>query len=335
MTRLAQVSVVIPTFNRQQRLHRVLTGLAQQTIDVEMLEVIVVSDGSTDGTDAYFESRRTPLPVDFVRQANQGPAAARNHGVVRATADLVLFIDDDVMPDARLVEEHLAVHARNPRAAVIGPMIEPLDATLSCWARWEQAMLEKQYRAMAEGKWLPSPRQFYTGNASIRRLDVLEAGGFDTEFTRAEDVELAYRLADLGVSFHFNAAAIGYHYVEREYASWRNVAYMYGRNDVRFGRDLGQPWLLEAIKDEFSYHHPFVRGLTHLQRAAPRVGLGVEHALGVIGRGSDRIGARRLSRYALSGVFNTEYYRGIDDELREGPQATRPRPALQRSSVDD
>jgi cellulose synthase/poly-beta-1,6-N-acetylglucosamine synthase-like glycosyltransferase len=47
MTRQAQVSVVIPTFNRQQRLHRVLTGLAQQTIDVEMLEVIVVSDGST------------------------------------------------------------------------------------------------------------------------------------------------------------------------------------------------------------------------------------------------------------------------------------------------
>ena len=112
MTRLAQVSVVIPTFNRQQRLHRVLTGLAQQTIDVEMLEVIVVSDGSTDGTDAYFESRRTPLPVDFVRQANQGPAAARNHGVVRATGDLVLFIDDDVMPDARLVEEQ-------PRASMV------------------------------------------------------------------------------------------------------------------------------------------------------------------------------------------------------------------------
>ncbi len=190
-----RVSVVIPTFNRRQRLHRVLAGLAAQTFDGDV-ETVVVSDGSTDGTDAYLASGATPLPVVSATQENQGPAVARNHGVELATGDLVVFIDDDVVPDRGLISAHVAAHARlGDDVVVIGPMLDPPDHRMSMWIQWEQSMLAKQYTAMTRGDFEPTARQFYTGNASVLRRHVVDVGGFDSSFRRAEDVELAYRLA--------------------------------------------------------------------------------------------------------------------------------------------
>jgi len=62
------------------------------------------------------------------------------------------------------------------------------------WVRWEQEMLMKQYKALLRKDWPATARQFYTGNASVRRSHIVAAGGFDEGFRRAEDVELAYRL---------------------------------------------------------------------------------------------------------------------------------------------
>ena len=80
------VSVVIPTFNRRDQLERTLAGLAAQTGLEHEFEVIVVSDGSTDGTDEWLRSGATPLPVSACYQSNAGPAAARNRGVAAAQA---------------------------------------------------------------------------------------------------------------------------------------------------------------------------------------------------------------------------------------------------------
>ena len=74
------VSVVIPTYDRLPRLGRVLAGLAAQDLDGSF-EVVVVDDGSTDGTDEYLRSGAPPLPVVASTQENQGPGAARNRGV--------------------------------------------------------------------------------------------------------------------------------------------------------------------------------------------------------------------------------------------------------------
>ena len=98
------VSVVVPTYNRCDRLHRVLTALAAQTFPRTSFEVIVVSDGSTDGTDEYLRSDRPPLQLVAVMQPNRGPGPARNAGVERARGRLILFVDDDVVAAPDLVE---------------------------------------------------------------------------------------------------------------------------------------------------------------------------------------------------------------------------------------
>ena len=317
---MTRVSVVLPTFDRLPRLRLVLEGLARQSVDPADLEVVVVSDGSTDGTDAWLASGRTPLPVVAAFQPTQGPAAARNRGVELATGDLVLFLDDDVVPLPGLVRAHLDAHARaGADVVVLGPMLDPPGVALAPWVRYEQAMLAKQYAAMAAGQWEPTARQFYTGNASLRRTHVLDAGGFDPAFTRAEDVELAYRLAARGLRFLFVPDAAGHHHADRRFTSWRATAYQYGRNDVVFTRDKGQEWLGWAISREFGHHHRLVQLLVR-----GCVGRPLRQRLAVGGftrlaTAAEAFGAERVAMAALSAVYNATYYQGVADELGSVP----------------
>jgi len=312
----SDVSVVIPTFNRRRQLERTLVGLAAQTHLDHEVEVIVVSDGSTDGTDEWLRSGATPLPVSACYQANSGPAAARNHGVGVAQAPLVLFLDDDVVPTPDLISTHLrAHHDLDDDLVVVGPMLTPDDVSLSPWVQGEQDMLYKQYDAMVRGDWAAGPRQFYTANASLARRHIESAGGFDVSFRRAEDVELAYRLADAGMRFTFAPKAVVWHYAERSFESWLANAVAYGRNDVIFGRDLGHAWLLESIGREFHLRNPLVRALTRLSLRDPRLGRALTHATTAATRLTTKTGPKRAAHVTLSALYNLEYYRGMADEL--------------------
>jgi GT2 family glycosyltransferase len=309
------VSVVIPTFDRCQRLHRVLVGLATQTFHGNV-EVVVVSDGSTDGTDEYLASGDTPVSVVSATQANQGPAAARNRGVDLATGDLVLFIDDDVVPDRGLISAHVAAHARlGDEVVVIGPMLDPPDHQMSMWIRWEQTMLAKQYTAMTRGEMEPTARQFYTGNASVLRRHLMEAGGFNSLFRRAEDVELAYRLADQGLRFAFEPSAIGFHYADRSFDAWRATGKAYGRNDVVFARDAGRSDILGWLPQEFRDRNVIVRALARSCVPRPWLATVVSGGLRVVARAGRVVRSESITRQALSGIYNVAYYRGVADEL--------------------
>jgi GT2 family glycosyltransferase len=312
----SDVSVVIPTFNRRHQLERTLVGLAAQTGIDHAVEVIVVSDGSTDGTDEWLRSGATPLPVSACFQTNAGPAAARNRGVHAAHAPLVLFLDDDVVPTPGLICTHLQHHRDlDDDLVVVGPMRTPDDVRLSPWVQWEQNKLYKQYDAMMRGDWQATPRQFYTANASLARRHLESSGGFDPTFRRAEDVELAYRLADAGLSFEFAPNAVVLHYAERSFDSWRANASAYGRNDVIFGRDLGHSWLLESIGTEFHSRHAFIRALTRLSLRHELLGRAVNGTASLAARMACKVGPEPAADVVLSALYNLEYYRGMADEL--------------------
>jgi len=308
------VSIVIPTHNRRERLHRVLSALAEQSYRGSV-EVVVVSDGSTDGTDEYLTGP-TPIPVTAVLQANAGPAAARNRGVHEASGELVLFLDDDVVPAAHCLAAHVSAHERlGDDAVVIGPMVDPPDHRMSMWVRWEQAMLARQYSAMERGDYGATARQFYTGNASLQRRHLLEAGGFDPTFRRAEDVELAYRLADRGLQFAFEPAAVGYHYAERSFDSWLATARAYGRNAVVFARDAGHPYVLSWVIDEYPTRHGLVRLVTRACLLRPAATTAVTTILLGVARLSEAARRRSVASQALSGIYGLAYYNALAEEL--------------------
>jgi GT2 family glycosyltransferase len=309
-------SVIIPTYNRVRRLQHVITALEQQAYPLDAYEVIIVSDGSTDGTDCLLQSLRSRMRLRWFSQANGGPAAARNAGIEKAGAEFVLFIDDDVVPETQLLEEHArSHHESNQDVVVLGPLLTPDAFEMTPWVRWEQEMLMKQYRALLRGDWPATARQFYTGNASLRRSRLLAVGGFDEGFRRAEDVELAYRLADSGLDFVFNMRAEGMHFAERSFQAWLDAAYSYGRNDVIFARDRNQEWLLSKIRQEFWERHFLIRSLIRMCWGRSRLARAADSALKLAADAATLMRANRLERGAYSGLFNLQYYNGLFNEL--------------------
>jgi len=309
-------SVVIPTYNRLGRLRHVITALEQQAYPPDAYEVIVISDGSTDGTDAYLEALRSRMRLRWFPQANRGPAAARNAGIQKASGEFIVFIDDDVVPEPELLEEHARSHHKAGKdVVVLGPLLTPEGFDMTPWVRWEQEMLMKQYRAMLRGDWTATARQFYTGNASLRRSHILAAGGFDEGFRRAEDVELAYRLADKGLDFVFNMQAAGMHFAERSFQAWLEGAHAYGRNDVIFARDRNQKWLLSAVRQEFWDRHVLIRSLVRVCRGRSRLTQIATSALKLTAGAAALSRASEIERQAYSGLFNLQYYNGLLNEL--------------------
>ncbi len=311
---MTKISVVLPTYNRIERLKSVLGALERQSYPVEDFEVLVVSDGSNDGTEEFLTDLQTPLQLLPILQKNQGPAVARNHGVAKASSEYILFIDDDVIPSTTLICEHMNAHQADGSRIVIGPMITPENFEMSPWVTYEQTMLVKQYSAMEAGKWAPTARQFYTGNTSLLREHIIDVGGFDPSFRRAEDLELAYRLADKGLQFVFNPQAIGFHYAERSFESWSAIAYAYGRNDVTFTNKKGQHWLLPQIFQEFWQRHLFIMMLTWLLLDRPRLSRSVIAAMKYAIEAVHHRKQKRLANMLCSGIYNLKYYQGIANE---------------------
>jgi GT2 family glycosyltransferase len=235
----------------------------------------------------------------------------------------VLFLDDDVLASPGLVAAHARAHAgAEEDRVVIGTLLAP-DVPRSPWVRWELDTGSKQYEAMREGLYLPTPRQFYTGNASVRLEHVRAIGGFDVDFTRAEDVELAFRLLDRrGLRFVFREDAAAVHMADRSLRSWLRAARQYGRNDVVLGTRRGRPDMLQAIAREFWERNRLTRALVRWGLRLP----GAEGALALpamaIARVALGLRLRRLSHAVCSALFSLAYWRGVGDELG-APAAAR------------
>ena len=309
-------SVIVPTYNRLGRLRQVIAAFERQAYPSDAYEVIVISDGSTDGTDAYLKTLRSTMQLRWLTQANKGPAAARNAGVRTAVGEFIVFVDDDVVPEPELLKEHArSHHEAEGDVVVLGPLLTPEGFEMAPWVRWEQEMLMKQYSAMLRGDWLATARQFYTGNASLRRSHILAAGGFDEGFRRAEDVELAYRLANSGLKFVFNNRAAGMHFADRSYRAWLDAAYSYGRNDVIFARDRNQKWLLPTIRREFLNRHFLIRSLVRVCSGRSRLTRIASSAMKLAADSATLLRASVIERKAYSGLFNLQYYNGFFNEL--------------------
>ena len=138
MPGVPELSIVIPTLRRRGTLRRVLDRLERQDSPARF-EALVVADAAEPhpgGVDALLARR--PYPARRLVGARPGASAARNAGIGAAAAPLVLFLDDDVMPERQLVGEHLAWHERHPReqVAVLGLVRWADELRVTPFMRW-------------------------------------------------------------------------------------------------------------------------------------------------------------------------------------------------------
>lgn len=209
------VSVVIPTHNRWAVLQETLDALERQSC--RALEVIVVDDGSTDGTWENLQRHREQHPdldLTILRQANLKQGRARNHGLRHAHGDLVLFLGDDIVPDPGCVQAHLDKHNELGEGfAVVGftdwhrerMRVTPfLDFVNLDGAQFSFGRLE-------DGEEAPFTN-FYTSNVSLAR-DALGEEPFHDAFTSYgwEDIELGWRLELSGLRMVYHRAASARH----------------------------------------------------------------------------------------------------------------------------
>jgi GT2 family glycosyltransferase len=251
-------TVVIATYNRRELLARSLAALAEQTVPPGSMDVIVVDDGSVDGTSEWLGTVRLPYALRCFRQTNQGPAVARNRGIETARGAVILFLDDDVVPGRRLVQAHLESHAAEDGIAVMGPLTAP-PGRRPPWAVWHQTTLERRYHAVVTGEVRPSFHEFWTGNASVTRRLAQAAGGFDPSFRVGEDVELGCRLMGMGVCFRFNPAATGVHHASQTFDAWCRRFPAWGQAEVAILGRLGEARRHAHLASLWQDLHPLTR----------------------------------------------------------------------------
>lgn len=171
------VSVIVAAYNAERFLGAALESLFAQ--DYEPLEAIVVDDGSEDGTEAVARSFRG---VEYLRQENQGPAAARNNGLARARGEFVSVLDsDDLLPPTKL-------------SVQVGHLLEhpDVDCVLGRqeWINPPPWLTRDAVYGELDGIPLPS--------AVFRKRALDEIGGFDPTYRTGEDMDLLVRLRERG-----------------------------------------------------------------------------------------------------------------------------------------
>lgn len=247
MRTMITLSVIIPTYNRKEILDKCLEALFKQTCSNSNFEIIVIDDGSHDGTDNIVKAalERSPVEVKFFKQENKGPAAARNAGIKSARGEIVLFIGDDIIASPTLLEEHLNRHRENPddRVAVLGYVTWSPDLGITPFMRWlENGGPQFSYHKLQHNSEVPWGC-FWTCNISVKKRFLIENGLFDEEFPSAayEDSELGYRLHKKGLELIYNrsAAAFHHHYTSLDDACLRMMKA--GESAGMFYKKTGHP----------------------------------------------------------------------------------------------
>lgn len=230
-----KVSVIIPTYNGAKRVEKCLSALYKQEYP-GVLQIIVVDDGSSDNT---LDILNKYPDIKVISQENQGPAAARNNGASQSEGEIILFTDDDCIPEPNWISEMLKAF-ENPEIMGVKGAYKTIQQ--SPVARFVQYEYEEKYRYMDKYKYIDF---IDTYSAAYRKNVFQEFGGFNTDFpvACAEDVELSFRIANAGHKLVFNPNAIVTHshpdtfwwYLQKKYkfAFWRMAAIKLSPNKAK------------------------------------------------------------------------------------------------------
>jgi len=224
MTDVPDVTVVIPAHNRREIMLETLQALEQQTYPRERMEIIVIDDGSEDGTyEAVLEAaKHMVIPVIAREQPDLGASNARNEGIKLAHGRVLLIINDDTIPTPRMIEAHMRIHEDEPaeEIAALGRLAISPKLPESIYAHLHHDTTLDRLPDRHDLGW----QYFFTYNLSVKAALLHRYGTFDETLFWHEDVELGLRLARHGMKLLLAYDALGYHYHPMDEARYLRIA---------------------------------------------------------------------------------------------------------------
>ncbi|MDB9527134.1 glycosyltransferase [Oscillatoria sp. CS-180] len=236
-TQNLEFSIVIPTYNRPERLERCLSSIANLDYSQDSFEVVVVDDGSQQSLLPIVQQFEKKIAIRFIRQDNAGPASARNKGAAAAQGKYLVFTDDDCQVDSQWLTAIAQGFAHSPQALVGGYTINALPE--NAYSTASQLLIDYIY-----SYYNIQPEQatfFASNNFAMSRELYHEVGGFDTDFPLAagEDREFCDRWRYHGYPMWYAPAAKIHHAHWLTMRSFWRQHFNYGRGAYHFHQIRG------------------------------------------------------------------------------------------------
>ena len=240
------ISVIIPTYNRREKLRDCLDSLFRQDHPQGRFEIIVVDDGSTDGTSEMLKTLAQTYPfLRYFLQPHRGPAAARNLGIAQARAEVIGFTDNDCIVKEDWVRKMVEAHRSEEGQAVIGGLTRVDRRNIK--AAVSQSLSDGAIAAAVDG--LKEVIFFPTCNVSFKKR-CLENEKFNESFSlpAGEDLEICWRLFKKGYGFAYRPDIEIRHNCHPHFRSFLKQAYRYGRGNCLVQHIHRDHPLLKEIK---------------------------------------------------------------------------------------
>ena len=289
-------SVIIPTYNRPEKMAQCLAALSRLSFPRVRFEVIVIDDGGGSALEPVLDPFAAGLNLTLLTQAHGGPAAARNRGVKRAKGDFLVFIDDDCEPSRDWLKNLSLRCIETPERAIGGKTMNGLPE--NPYSAASQAILDVVYSYYNAD---PGQASFFASNNLTMPRRLFQAiGGFDEAFLTSEDRDLCDRWKQQGFRMTFAPEVLLHHSHDLTLRSFWRQHFNYGRGAYRHHRAIagrGTGHFRPDLKFYCSlFRYPFSKGRHGLGMMVLLVLSQVANALGFFYQGLPKRGRNRNSR---------------------------------------
>ena len=229
------VSIIIPTYNRLNSLLKAIESILAQKND--NYEIIVVDDGSTDGTPDVLKGKFDNISIGYTEK-RAGPSHARNVGISISKGEYLWFLDSDViLPDENMINKMIHAFNSKPKIGSLGGEIvvyeKLMDRAYGRRITWNAK--NKRVEAYKDGD-LKECDYLATCNCFIKKKFAIELNGFDEQFVfGAEDMDFGFRLNQLGLKNYtgFNTAV---HHFHEKAGRYENETTHYQKTRIQYAK---------------------------------------------------------------------------------------------------
>ena len=212
------VNIIIPTYNRKDKLERLIDSILQSCYPADKLDIIVVDDASTDGTYEYIKNKYSKIKL-IKNEKELLISGSRNRGVSEAKGDLIFFIDDDNIINEYCIKKLVEVIINDEKAGMVGPvMYFAKDPAITWWAGTRRNMMTSRTYFIGRDIPIPEEEKWETKdfpNAWMVKRSIIEKYNIKFDETKFpfhyEESDFAYRIGQLGYKFYVVKKAAIYH----------------------------------------------------------------------------------------------------------------------------